>query len=135
MMRKLLENSLNLEHFFDDVLAYSMSWESHLDVLRDLFRRVSKDNLTLKPSKCNIGCKEKDFFGNTMTDRGILPIKPNVENISKVSRPTTKAQLQSFMGMADFYRKYVKDFSSISACLTDLTKKGTTKQIKVDMCS
>jgi len=93
MMKKLLENSSNLEHFFDDVLAYRMSWESHLDILRDLFRRVSKANLTLKPSKCNLGCKEVDFLGNTKTDRGIIPIKHKVENISKVSRPNDQSSV------------------------------------------
>jgi hypothetical protein len=124
MMRKLLEGSENLEHFFDDVLAHSVTWEDHLLTLRDLFNRVSRANLTLKPSKCRLGCREVDFLGHTMTNKGILPIKSKVENISNVARPKTKVQLQSFLGMANFYRRYIEGYSTISACLSDLTKKG-----------
>jgi hypothetical protein len=129
MMRKLLEGSDHLEHFFDDVLAHSVTWSDHLSVLRDMFDRVSKANLTLKPAKCILGCQQVDFLGNTMTNKGILPIQKKVENIHKVVRPVTKVQLQSFLGMVNFYRRFIQNFSSISACLTDLIKKGKPNKL------
>ena len=122
-MRMLLKGSQNLEHFFDDVLAHTSSWEDHLLALRDFFSRVRAANLTLRPTKCQIGLPQVNYVGFTMSREGILPIKAKVAEILDVPRPRTKKQLQSFIGMIQFYRRFVPNFSSIAVALTDLTKK------------
>jgi len=62
MMRKSLVGSSHLEHFFDDILIHTATWEEHLAALRDLFDRVQKAGLTLKPSKCQFACPQVDFW-------------------------------------------------------------------------
>ena len=124
MMRKLLEGCSQIEHFFDDVLAHTSTWEQHLETLRDLFTRVRAANLTLKPSKCFFGYRQIEFLGHTMTGVGLLPVKDKVERILKVPAPQDKKQLLSFLGFIGFYRKFIENYSSLAKPLTDLTRKS-----------
>jgi len=62
MIRKLLEGTQNLESYVDDVLEHTKNWTEHIKILRDIFERVRKANLSLKPSKCRIGYRKVDFF-------------------------------------------------------------------------
>ena len=97
--------------------------------LRETLDRIAKAGLTIRPSKCLIGAESLDFIGHHI-GKGI--IEPDEENIPKVRdapRPTTKKELQSFIGLAGFYRDFVPNFSAIAVPLTDLTKKDQPNQI------
>jgi hypothetical protein len=123
MMRKLLEGSIQLEHFFDDILAHTASWPYHLEILRDVFTRVRNANLTLRPSKCFFGNTEIGFLGHTISEKGLIPSKDKVEKVVEMPAPTDKKTLQSFLGCIGYHRKFIPNFSTIAKPLTDLTKK------------
>ena len=64
-----------------------------------------------------------EFLGHTLSDKGLRPSDEKIKAISQISAPTTKKGVQSFLSLAGFYRRYIKDFSKKSHELRQLTKK------------
>ncbi|XP_069108215.1 uncharacterized protein, partial [Argopecten irradians] len=129
IMRKLLRGMDGIESFIDDILIYSRNWNDHMRVLRDLFTRLRKANLTARPSKCALGYGSLECLGHIVGDQRLLPNPDKVKAILSVPRPETKKQVRSFLGMAGYYQKFIPDFAAISVPLTDLTRKGQPHKI------
>jgi hypothetical protein len=130
MVRKLLDGSKNLESYVDDIIGYSQDWAYHLGILRDLFERVKRANLSLKPSKCKIGFDSVDFLGHTLKTDFIGPQSETVGKILTMSRPQTKRQCRSLLGLINFYRRYIPDCATLVAPISDLTKSKAPNKIE-----
>jgi hypothetical protein len=129
-MRKLLEGMEDVESYIDDILVHSSTWEDHMTTLQELFRRMKHAKLTVRPSKCVFGAEEIEFLGHWV-GQGILGLhEDNVDKIKKASRPTTKHELRSFMGLMGYYRDFIPNFAAVAVPLTDLTKKGKPKTLQ-----
>lgn len=100
-----------------------MTFQHHLLVLREFLLRLRKAHLTAKPSKCYIGFSTIECLGHLVGGERLRPDEGKVDAISKVTRPETKRQIKSFLGMVGFYRKFIPNFAQIAVPLTDLTKK------------
>src|SRR5260221_9839074 len=87
VMRKLLYKSNGLNNYLDDVLAHSAGWTEHLQDLEDFFLRIQKANLSLRPTKCQIGYQTIDFLGHGITEDSIEPNPKKLEKILESSRP------------------------------------------------
>jgi len=129
MVRKLLEGSQNLESYVDDILGHSSNWQDHLSILRDLFKRVQSANLSLKPSKCHIGYDRVDFLGHTLKSEFIGPQSETVGKILAMKRPITKRQVRSFLGLVNFYRRYIPDCATLVAPISDLTRDKSPNEV------
>jgi transposase InsO family protein len=130
MMRKLLEQSKNLESYLDDVLGHNVDWEGHVKTLRDFFERVRKANLALRPSKCHIGFQRIEFLGHTLTGDTIEPKYSSVVKILEMDRSSTKRQVRSFLGMVGFYRRFIPDCATLMSPLSDLTAKRCRNEVQ-----
>ncbi|XP_050522940.1 uncharacterized protein LOC126895280 [Daktulosphaira vitifoliae] len=116
---------LNYRHnicYLDDCVAFGKSFESHLHSLELTFQRFLKYNLKLKPSKCRFGYQELKVLGNIIDTKGIRPTQQGIETIQKFPQPKTIKQLRSFLGLANYFRRYIPKFSNIAKPLTDLTR-------------
>jgi len=124
LMRRVLRNTQSTDNYLGDVLAHTPDWPRHLAALRHFFECIRKANLTLRPSKCEIGETTVSFLGHTLTEGEMKPRPETVKKILRVPPPRTMKQLRAFLGLASFYWKYVPNLAVIAAPLTDATRKG-----------
>lgn len=129
MMRKLLEGLPHVVHYIDDVLVYSQTWEEHMDDLRRVFQRLREAHLTARPSKCHLGCQSVEFLGHIVEGGSVKPTPEKLAKVKSMSRPTTKKEVRSFLGLVGYYRKFIPNMSAIAAPLTDLTKKHKPEKV------
>ena len=130
LIQKVLYNCrLFAENFIDDVVITGDSWESHMEHLHKVFAAIKDAGLTAKPSKCYIGNAKVQFMGH-LVGKGVLhPLQSKIEIIQNYPIPKTKKQVRQAIGLFSYYRKFIPNFASISAPITDLTKKGRTNSV------
>ncbi|MCA6379581.1 MAG: retroviral-like aspartic protease family protein, partial [Cytophagales bacterium] len=114
--------------YIDDVLCYSNTFEEHLQHLEILFQRLREANIKLKVSKCTFGMFKVLYLGYIVSSAGIAPDPDKVEAIKKFKAPTNQTELKSFLGLCNYYRKFIGDYALVAKCLTDLTGKSKTWQ-------
>lgn len=111
--------------YLDDIIIYSKTFEEHLDHLRQVFQLLRKANLKIKLEKCEFMKKELKYLGLVVSPQGITVDTKGIQPIIDYPAPTNVNQLRSVLGMANFYRKFIRSFSTITHPLTILTKKDT----------
>lgn len=110
--------------FLDDVLCFSRNMEEHERHLELMFQACEKYNLKLKRKKCFFGQDSVEYLGHRIGKQGSHPGERNVEKIKNFPSCTDVSSVKSFLGMTGFFRKYIRGYSEIVACLTKLTRKG-----------
>ena len=97
----------------------------HIESLEKLFSRLRKANVKLSPKKCHFMMKEVDYLGHKLSGQGIHTSPKKVQIITNYPSPPTckvpKKALLSFLGMISYYKKFIPNYSGITACLYDLT--------------
>ncbi|EUC59886.1 Transposon Tf2-1 polyprotein, partial [Rhizoctonia solani AG-3 Rhs1AP] len=109
--------------YLDDILIFSNNREDHTRDVREVLKRIRENNLFLKLSKCYFYTTEVTYIGIVITPEGFSMEKEKIKAIKEWKEPKTVKQLQSFLGFCNFYRRFIKDFSSIVKPLTILTRK------------
>ena len=109
--------------YLDDVIVYGRDVPDHLERLREVLGRIRQANLKLKPSKCHLFQDEVPFLGHIITKDGVLPNPENVRKVVEWPPPQTVTEVRAFLGLANYYRRFVKDFAKVAQPLTQLTKK------------
>jgi hypothetical protein len=132
MMRKLVEGLRGVEHYIDDCLVHSETWEGHVDTLRQFLQRVREANLTVRPTKCKVGFESVEFVGHEVKRGEIGLQEVNVEKVVDAPRPRNKTQVRSFLGLTGFYREYIgsRRYAEIAVPFTDLTKKCKPNKVE-----
>ncbi|CAJ0950570.1 unnamed protein product [Ranitomeya imitator] len=110
--------------YLDDILIFSDDWESHVKQVRMVFQVLRANSLFVKGSKCLFGVQKVSFLGFIFSPSTIEMDPVKVQAIQDWTQPTSLKSLQKFLGFANFYRRFICNFSSIARPLTDLTKKG-----------
>ena len=123
----LLENGVQV--YMDDIIIYGEDKESHLLNLEKVLNRLSDSKLTIKLNKCSFFQRSVNYLGHIISDEGIKPQHEKVKVIKNIALPNTVKELQSFLGMCNYYRKFIRGFSSIALPLHKLTG-GTEKNSK-----
>lgn len=108
--------------YLDDCVTFGKNFDDYLISLELTLQRFLEYNLKLKPSKCKFGYQELKILGNIIDTKGIRPTEEGLDSIKKFPSPKTIKELRSFLGLANYFRKFIPKFSNISKPLTDLTK-------------
>ncbi|CAM4389413.1 unnamed protein product [Caretta caretta] len=116
--------------YLDNVAIFSDSWVEHLEHLQKVFERIRKAGLTVKAKKCQIGLNRVTYLGHQVGQGTINPLQAKVDAIQKWPVPKSKKQVQSFLGLAGYYRQFVLQYSQSATPLTDLTKKKQPNGLK-----
>jgi len=110
--------------FIDDILVYSRSQEEHHYHLQKVLERLREQRLFAKFSKCKFWQREIGFLGHRVSEQGVTADPEKIAAIHEWPQPTNATEVRSFLGLAGYYRKFVKGFSSITKPLTRLTSKS-----------
>jgi hypothetical protein len=110
--------------YFDDILSYSKSLDEHIEHLRAVFGTLHEARLFANIKKCTFCTNRVAFLGYVVTPQGIEVDEAKIEGIKSWPIPITLTQLWCFLGLAGFYRCFMRDFSTIAAPLNDLMKKS-----------
>ncbi|GBN17717.1 Retrovirus-related Pol polyprotein from transposon 297 [Araneus ventricosus] len=99
------------------------SWNDHLLHVDSVFHKWREVGLAVSLEKCAFGQKRVKFLGHIVGSGQYSPDPEKAEVLRNLSRPSTKKELRSFLGLASYYRDYIPNFSEIVLPLTDLTKR------------
>ena len=111
--------------YLDDVLVYSRDFESHIEHLRIVFKRLRDNGIKLKPEKCELFRKEVKYLGHIVSREGYRADTSNTRALTvlKEQTPKTVGEVRRILGLLNYYRKYIPNFSQIAAPLFDLLQQ------------
>ena len=120
IFRKLIGECIVL--YLDDILAFSKSIEDHRRHLRKVFSILRKHKFYLRPSKCKFGLEEVDYLGFKIYSTGIKTQDRLVKAVQEWPTPKNVKEVQRFLGLSNFYRRFMKNYSNAVVPLTNLTR-------------
>jgi hypothetical protein len=109
--------------FIDDVIIFSRNLDNHKQHLRQVLGRLRDKGVKCHPSKMRVGFPDVDYLGHKVVPSGTAPMTVKVEAIVKMLPPTDVPELRAVLGTANYYRKFVKDYSTIAAPLNNLLRE------------
>jgi hypothetical protein len=114
--------------YLDDINVLGKSFEDELKNLREVFKRLRKYNLKLKPRKCFLFRTQCEFLGKLIDREGVHIAPGKIEAVKNWPVPKCKKDVESFLGFANYHRQHIRGFAGLTATLYDLTgsKKGAT---------
>ena len=101
--------------YLDDIIVFSCAFDEHLSHLRPVLERLRAANLTLNRNKCFLGQQSVSFLGHLISQHGIHRSPEKTQLVRDFPRPRSVKDIRAFIGLASYYRQFVKDFSSIAA--------------------
>ena len=108
----------------DDILIWSNGFDEHLNRLRAVFERLRTAGVKLKPNKCHFLKTRVNFLGHVISSKGIETDPAKIAALRDWPTPANAKELRSFLGLAGYYRKFIKNFSVTSEPLYRLLKKN-----------
>jgi hypothetical protein len=112
--------------YLDDILIFTKDLEEHRKITRRVLQRLEENELFLREEKCEFEKTEIEYLGLIISEDhvGMDPVK--VAGVAEWPEPTNRREVQSFLGFANFYRRFIQDFSKHARPLFDLTRKDTS---------
>ena len=125
LMNKIFDKILDVcvIIYLDDILIYSDNEQQHEEHLRLVLDILCKHKLFVKISKCDFFKSSIDFLGHIISTKGISVDPKKIETIKSWPIPSNVSDVRSFLGLANYYRKFVKDHATIAVLLTSLLQK------------
>ena len=110
--------------YIDDVVIYGNSLENHNSKLIEVLKRLRQNNLKLHPDKCEFLRKEVQYLGHVIGENGIKPDPNKISAVLEFPAPSCQKDIKSFLGLAGYYRKFIRNFSDIISPISKLLRKG-----------
>lgn len=118
--------------YIDDLLIASSNVDEHYHHLTLLFQRLSDHRIVVNPDKCEFGKKELIFLGHTISKEGIKPCEDKVRAVLDYPMPDSIKELRAFLGLVNFYRRFIPHAAERLFPLTDLLRGNPRKLILTD---
>jgi hypothetical protein len=126
LMNKIIREYLDkfVVVFIDDILVFSKTEEEHKKHLRLVLEKVRSNKLYAKFSKCEFWLTKVAFLGHVISAGGVSVDLSKVKDVLNWMPPTTASEIWSFLGLAGYYRRFIKDFSKIAKTMMKLLEKN-----------
>jgi len=125
-MNDLFYNLINqgdIATFIDDILVTTDIEEGHNKLMEEMLKRLEENNLFVKPEKCKWKVREVEFLGVVIGPKGEEMQKEKVEGVLNWLVPRNVKEVQKFLSLANYYRRFIKDFARIAVPLHVLVRK------------
>jgi len=109
--------------FIDDILVATDTEEGHDELVEEVLKRLEENDLFVKPEKCKWKVREVEFLGVVIGPRGVEMQKEKVEGVLNWPAFQNVKEVQKFLGLANYYRRFIKYFARIAAPLHMLVRK------------
>lgn len=109
--------------YMDDILVATVTLEEHMKVLKKLFQLLVANKLELRLDKCRFLQTEIEYLGYYVSEKGLSPTASGIAAVQNFPIPRTIKEVQSFIGLASYFRKFIESFSIIAKPLYNLIKK------------
>ncbi|PKI47002.1 hypothetical protein CRG98_032627 [Punica granatum] len=109
--------------FFDDILVYSSTWATHLDHLRLVLQLLRDNHLVAKQSKCLFGQTQVGYLGHVISKQGLAVDPDKIITIQQWPQPQNVKGVRSFLGLASYYRRFIRRYAHVFGPLTNLLRK------------
>ena len=119
-VHQLFENMEGVNTTMDDIIVWGSTKKEHDERLVKVLNKIREVKLKLNQEKCEMGVSELTFMGDRLTAQGVMPDPKKVSAIHNMERPECKKDLQRFLGMVNYLRKFVQDLSTKTAMLRSL---------------
>ena len=124
IMDKVLHGLHHVAWYLDDIIITGATEEEHLQNLEEVLRRLERYGLRVRMKKCKFFQDSVEYLGHVIDKEGIHPVEKKVEAIVSAKTPENIEQLQSFLGMVNYYGKFIPNLSTIAAPLNRLRQKN-----------
>ncbi|XP_023553652.1 uncharacterized protein LOC111811140 [Cucurbita pepo subsp. pepo] len=112
--------------YFDDILVYSKSLDDHITHVRNVLTTLRNECLYVNLKKCSFCMEKVNFLGFVVSSNGVEVDEEKVKAIKEWPTPKNVSEVRSFHGLASFYRRFIKNFSTIASPLNELVKKNVS---------
>ena len=126
MINELLRDLINtgkVAVFIDDVIVGRKTEEGHDELVVEVVKRLEENDLYVKPEKCKWKVREVEFLGVVIGLEGIRMEKEKVKGVLEWPTPKCVKDIQKFLGLANYYRRFIEGFATVARPLHDLVKK------------
>ena len=123
-VKKTIAGVQETKNITDDIIVYGKTPELHDQALRDTLEKLKLNGLTLNRAKCLFDQSQIKFFGYVLSAVGISPDPAKVQALREAERPVNAEEVRSFLGMANYSARFIKNFSTLAAPLRELTRSN-----------
>ena len=109
--------------FIDDVMIATETEKEHNEIVEEVLRRLEENDLFVKPEKCVWKVREVGFLGVIIDEDGVRMEREKVQGVIEWPVPKSMKDVQNFLGLANYYRQFVKDFAMVAKPLHETTRK------------
>lgn len=109
--------------YIDDLIIFSRTFEDHLHHLEQVFKRLREAGVRLKPSKCYFVQTKVDYLGHSVSGEGLSPNPNKIKAVQEFPLPTNATGVKAFLGLCNYYRRFIQGFAQIASPLNKLTSK------------
>ena len=118
----------------DDIIVYSVTFSEHLVRLRNVLQRIKNAGLRLKVSKCCFAQAKVQYVGHVVSAQGVEPDPAKIQSVATYPVPRNVKELRQFLGLSNYYRRFVQDYSRIARGLcSSLSRRAFVSTIGMNV--